>query len=303
MQTPVPVLNPLFEEPQDRAVMTAGMVMLSPEEAKVIVEEMGFERQRDADSTHISMLADMMKNEEWAEGSQLTFAINESGIPKLVDGQHRLLAAAEAAWAGAWNIRVLWGTAQGARPLYALLDGYQKKRPPSVIGRSLGFVGLTDRMQGVVILAARYQNQWRVEYKNPGDPHIAYPPIRDNIARVTERLAAFREADALLGAGAGSAPAKRKLLGAMPLAVVVETLAGDLAAEAREFWTAVTTYGDGVAGVLRDGLIEGKAPPKAGQFFNPRLAAAAWNQRGKGKIKRGYKRDIKVEGTTLEIPA
>ena len=120
---------------------------------------------------------------------------------------------------------------------------------------------------------------------------------------MTERLAAFREADVLLGAGAGSAPAKRKLLGAMPLAVVVETLAGDLATEAREFWTAVATYGDGVAGELRDGLIEGKAPPKAGQFFNPRLAAAAWNQRGNGKIKREYKRDIKVEGTTLEIPA
>ena len=303
MKTPVPILDPIFEEPEDGAGMTAGMVTLSPEEAKVIVEEMGFERQRDADSTHIGMLADMMMNDEWAEGSQLSFAINESGIPKLVDGQHRLLAAAAAQWEGMWNVRVLRGSVQGARPLYALLDGYQKKRPPSVIGRSLGFIGLSDRMQGVVILAARYQNQWRVEYTNPGDPPIAYPPIRDNIARVQERLPAFREADALLGAGAGSAPAKRKLLGAMPLAVVVETLAGKLAVEAREFWTAVSTYGDGVAGELRDGLVEGKVPAKAGHFFNPRLAASAWNQRGNGNLKREYKKDITVEGTTLEIPA
>ena len=305
MKTPIPILDPLFEGPPDGSTMTSGVVVLSPRDAAVIVEEMGFERQRDADIAHIGMLADMMTNSEWAEDSQLTFAINDSGIPKLIDGQHRLRAAAQAEWAGEWNVRVFQGTAQGAKPMYALLDGYQKKRPTSVIGRALGFRGLTDRIQGVVILAAKYQNQWRAEYTNPGDPPIAYPPIRDNIARVTERLTHFKEADTLLGPGAGSTLAKRKLMGAMPLAVLVETLASDKADEAKEFWSDVAAYGDGVAGELRDSLIKGKAPAKAGQFFNPRLVAAAWNQRGKvnGKVKREYKRDIKVDGTTLEIPA
>ena len=156
-------------------------------------------------------------------------------------------------------------------------------------------------MQGVIILASRYQNQWRTEYSSPQG--CSHPPTRDNIARALNRLEAFQEADSILGPGAGSSPAKRKLIGAMSLAVLVETLASNKIDEAIAFWSSVATYGDGIAGELRDTLLEGKAPSKAGTHFIPRLVGAAWNQRGAGSIRREHKRGLVVQGTTLEIPA
>ena len=83
MNTPVPVLDPLFVKPEDGSEVTGGMVHLSPEEAEAITRTMPFERQRDADRTHIGMLADMFSNGEFAPGSQITFAIDDDGNPRL----------------------------------------------------------------------------------------------------------------------------------------------------------------------------------------------------------------------------
>ena len=89
----------------------------------------------------------------------------------------------------------------------------------------------------------------------------------------------------------------------MVLAVMVETLANSTGSEVREFWTAVATHGAGIAGELRDGLIAGK-PAKSRQFYNPRLAAQAWNQRNStAKLRKDNKNNVVVDTTTLEIPA
>ena len=301
MQTPVPVLDPLFEEPTDGSHVTGAMLELTPDDIGAILAQMGFERQRDADPVHINMLADMFANDEFAPGSQITFALDERGSPKLVDGQHRLRAAVQAHWTGAWNVRVVWGGVHEATGVYTLLDAYQKKRPAAVIGRALGLVGLSERTLGVAVAAARYQNDWRTEYKLPGV--CKYPPVRDNISRVKERLPYFVEADGILNAGNVSSLAKRRLTTAMVLAVMVETLANSTGSEVREFWTAVATHGDGIAGELRDGLIAGK-PAKSRQFYNPRLAAQAWNQRNStAKLRKDNKNNVVVDTTTLEIPA
>ena len=299
MKTPVPILDPIFEEPQDGAEVTGAMVWLTPYDAGVILRDMNFERQRDADPHHIGMLADMFTNGEWAPGSQITFAVDEFGKPQLVDGQHRLRAAVKADWQGLWQARVVWGERQVATSVYTFLDAYQKKRPAGVIGRAVGFNGLKDRMLGAIVAAARYQNQWSTDYTKPSGCSV--PPVRDNIARAKDRLPYFIEAEEILEAGTTSSAAKRKLVGAMALAVMVETLACKENEQAREFWTAVATNGDGVAGELRDGLIEGKSV-KAGMYFVPRLAAAAWNQRDAAKLKREYRKDIAVEATMLVIP-
>ena len=265
-----------------------------------ILGQMSFERQRDADLQHIGMLADMFRNGEWIEGSQLTFTLDQFGNPKLVDGQHRLRAAIQAGWEGVWAARVLFEN-DSAASMYTLLDAHQKKRPPHVIGRALGFGEFSVRMQSAMISAARYQNQWRSEYILPDGCYT--PPVRDNIARATERREAFAAADKILGGANVSAPAARKLLGAMVLAVVVETLVGDEADEATEFWQAVSTNGGGIAGELRDRLLEG-APRKAGRSFIPRLVANAWNQRNAEKLKKSTSNKVVVpETTTLEIPA
>ena len=301
MNTLIPKLDPIFEEPQDGSQVTGEMVKLSTEEISVILTQMGFERQRDADKDHIGMLADMFSNGEFAPGSQITFAIDGYGVPKLVDGQHRLRAAVQAHWEGYWNVRAVWGSAHNAEGVYTLLDAHQKKRPAAVIGRALGLIGLSERTIGTAVAASRYQNEWDTEYSLPGG--CKYPPVRDNISRVKKRLPYYVQADELLNAGNVSSQAKRKLVAAMVLAVIVETLAHDQDGDARVFWTSVATNGDGIAGELRDGLIAGK-PAKARQFYNPRLAAAAWNQRhSSAKLRKENQKNILVSTATLEIPA
>ena len=188
---------------------------------------------------------------------------------------------------------------RNAGGVYVLLDAYQKKRPPAVIGRALGLSDLRDPMQGVAIATARYQNQWRRDYEPP--VICKFPPIRDNISRVRERLPHFLEADQILNLERTSAK-KRKMTTAQVLAIVVETLACSPDEEAREFWTAVASNGDGVAGELRDTLIAGK-PLRSGALFIPRLVGQAWNNRHGDKLRRDHQRVIKVERTTLEIPA
>ena len=303
MKTPVAVLDPIFENPKDDSGVSTGMVTLTPEDAEAILSRMNFERQRDTDWPHARMLADMMLNNEWAAGSQLTFAFSEvTDEPALVDGQHRLRAAALAGWTGAWNVRVMWPTdVQNVVGLYVLLDGYQKRRTPAVMGRALGFDDLSDRVQTVVIAAAKYQNQWRPsEYSPPGG--CSLPPIRDNVARGRKRLDDFRKADRILNMGTTSSKARRRMTTAQVLAIMVETLAVAEDSEAEDFWTGVATNGNGVAGELRDSLIAPK-PPRSGAMYTPRLVAGAWNSRTADKLRvpRSGKKLV-VEGTALEIP-
>ena len=299
MRNPVPKLNPIFVEPPEDVFVTDAMVHLTYSDAATIVQDMGFERQRDADFVHIGMLADMMMNDEFASGSQITFAIDRDGDPKLVDGQHRLRAAVQAQWDGLWNARCLWGDAHPARGVYTLLDSSQKKRPPAVIGKALGFDQLTPKTQGIIISASKYQNQWRDDYELPAACKV--PPVRDNISRAEERMSAFVAVDQIINGGNVTSQAKRKLATGMVMAVMVETLEHN-PAEANPFWRDVATNGDGIAGELRNALIEGK-PAKSSQFYAPRLAGHAWNQRDGERLRKENKHILRVEGTQLVIPA
>ena len=299
-------LEPLFLEPGDGSGVNGEMLKLTREEMDYIVSEMGFERQRDADNNHIGMLKDMIVNGEWAPGSQITFAINANGLPKLVDGQHRLRAAAEAGWEGVWNIRAVFGDRQDARSSYTILDSSQKKRSLAVIGRAHGLQGMSDRMQGAALPASKYQNDWRPDYQRPEG--CRYPPVRDNLARLDARLDAIREADKILTAGGVSVQTARKLYGAMVLAVVVETIHCDEEGEACDFWAAVVGRGEGVPEYLRNALLAGRQP-KASQFHNPRVAGLAWNKRdavwtdqSRPPFQLPKRGSINVQGTTLEIP-
>ena len=300
METTVSVLGEVFEKPQDGSDVSLGEVVLTPADAQRILDDLGFERQRDADLPHARMLADMMKNGEFAAGSQLTFAVLSTDGLRLVDGQHRLRAAIIAQWEGKWNLRVLWAELLHAEGAYVLLDGHQKKRPASVMGRALGLQDLTTRLQGVVVHAAKCANIWRTDYPLP--PGLKFPPIRDNIAFVRERLPIFMEVDALLAAG-GSDKTRRKMATGNIVALMTETIAGPDGDQAREFWTEVGTNGTGVAGELRDTLIEGR-PQKSSPLYIPRSAGDAWNQRAGARLKRSRTSDtVKVTGTTLELPA
>ena len=291
------ILESMVEEARQAGVAGRMVGLTSADVESLLDDEIAFERQRDADNKHILMLADMMREGEWAQGSQITFSINDKGKAKLVDGQHRLRAAQSANWEGQWHLRMLGGEFRPA-DTYVLLDAHAKKRPEGVIGRALGFGELNPSMQLAVISAAKFQNQWRTEYKEPNG--CSRPPVRHNIARVHERMPFFLQAQDLLATGSGgSAATKRKLMGGQMLAIVVETLATDTNGDAPDFWHEVTSHGNGRAGELRDRLLQ-KAPAKAGAFYMARLVASGWNQRDNAKLHVGNK-NVPVERTSLVI--
>ena len=306
MKTPVEALNPLFaEDPEDGVEVTTELVYLSAEDAGEIVQSMNFERQRDADWRHIGMLSDMMTNGEWAAGSQITFAFKDDDSPSLADGQHRLQAANQSGWSGYWDVRILWkGLPRHIRGIYPLLDAHAKKRPASVIGRSLGLTGLSNTMQGKIISAAELQNKWRTDYSLPLS--CKTPPVRDNIDRAQTRLQHFREADALLQHGSVSSPVRGKLYAANILAIIVETLAECEGEEANTFWQEVATQGSGTAEWLRNMLLTKRPSRAKGSpgLFLPRAAATAWNSWHSGKQpKMVYDKDLGIDKTALVIRA
>ena len=292
-------LDAVFEAAEASGGVGHAELRFKPDEASAILERFSFERQRYADFRHIGMLADMMRNGEFVEGSQLTFCTNGGGRHVLIDGQHRLRASVMADMEMSWAIRALsgGGTPEG---WYVLLDGQMKNRPASVVGRAVGFQNITGAMAASVIGAASIQNRWDTEYTLP--PGCSKPPTRDNISRVHSRLGSFRVADGLLASAKG--PIKRKLFSAQILAIFAETLAGaEDSAAAQAFWSA-TLQGRTELGLeLRDKIIAG-APTKAPQTYMARLVASFWNQRESTKKARVFIRGpLAVDTTTLEIPS
>ena len=271
---------------------------LSPENAQEILDQMMFERQRNIVPGHVGMLADMMAGSQFRAGSQITFAPNDNGDLVLVDGQHRLQAAITANWTTQWSIRTLWK--DRAEDAYIVMDTSVRQRSSAVIGKAVGYDNLSNRAQNAIIAAARYQNTWRSDYQLPALCNT--PPVLDNVARANERIGAFAAADPIINEKHATTQIKRRLSTPMIMAIMTETLHA-LPEEAVSFWTEVANNGRGVAGELKDALIEGR-PTKAAVNFIPRLAAHAWNQRhSNGRLRREHRRPLRVEDTTLVIPA
>ena len=294
----IPALRRAAALPPAGENLTIRTATLTPEDDQEILDLMFFNRQRAVIPGHVGMLADLMINGQFRAGSQITFALNDIGNLVLVDGQHRLQAAVTANWTAKWSIRVLWN--DPAKNAYIVMDTSVRQRSAAVIGKAVGYDGLSNRAQNAIIAAARYQNLWRSEYQMPVLCNT--PPVLDNVARANERLDAFLAADPIINEKHATTQIKRRLATPMVMAIMTETLYA-LPDEAVSFWTNVANNGRGVAGELKDALIEGR-PTKAAANYIPRLAAHAWNQRdSEARIRREHRRPLRVEYTTLVIPA
>lgn len=73
-----------------------GLVTITPELARRISLECGYERQRGVRPMHASVMAAAMRKKEWTSGTQLHFARMSDGWLRLLNGQHRLTAVMEA---------------------------------------------------------------------------------------------------------------------------------------------------------------------------------------------------------------
>src|SRR6185312_4015024 len=84
-----------------------GLVTITPELARRIILECGYERQRSVRPLHASALAMQMRRKEWTPGTQVHFArMTADGWLRLLDGQHRLHAVIEANTAVEFQILV-----------------------------------------------------------------------------------------------------------------------------------------------------------------------------------------------------
>ena len=295
----VPALYEALKKPSEGVEVTNRTAILTPEDMAEIISEMCYSRQRRMQPSHVGMIADMMLAGQYAPGDQITFALEE-GIPKLVDGQHRLQAAITAGWVGVWSVRCLWTEQFSADKIYLVIDTSQKPRTSAVVGRAAGYDHLSPRIQNAIIAAARYQNIWRSEYEIPD--LCSAPPVRDNIDRANARIKAFEKADQIINDRAATPHIKRRLATPMVLAIITETLT-ESPWEAAEFWPRVATNGDKIAGELRNSLIQGP-PTRASAFFTARLTAHAWNQRtATGSIRRENRQPLPLQHTSLVITA
>ena len=292
----VPALRRAAAMPPEGDDLTIRTATLTPEDAQEILEQMLFERQRDIVPGHVGMLADLMITGQFRAGSQITLAPNSDGDLVMVDGQHRLQAAVTANWTAKWSIRTMWNDL--AEDAYIVMDTSVRQRSSAVIGKAVGYEKLSNRAQNAIIAAARYQNIWRSDYQPPVLCNT--PPVLDNVARANERLGAFEAADLIINDKNATTQIKRRLATPMIMAVMTETLHA-LPEEATSFWTDVATNGRGVAGELKDALIEGR-PAKSSANYIPRLAAHAWNQRDSNRrIRREHRRPLRVEHTLCVI--
>ncbi len=274
-------------------------IVITPEDAQLILNTFSYPNQRDIKLPHTGLLADMMAHDQFMSGSLLTFADDQNHKPVLVDGQHRLTAAIVAKWTGTWIIRYCWEPRFSATNIYTILDTSQAPRTNSVIGLSAGFDQLSKRAQRVIVSASRYQNLWRTDYQLP--THCTTPPARDNLARAAMRMQAFHKADQILSDRNGNTDVRSRLYSPIIHAIVAETLYCT-PWEAETFWQGVIHNDAGMAAELRNYLIKGR-PPKSNAFYLPRLAASAWNARHSDtKLRREYRNLIPLESTNIVVP-
>ena len=302
MTTPnmaVPALGPALTPPTDNTDETWAAITLTPEDAHAILTHRSYLDEHDIDFLHVGMLADKMQAGEWLPLSQITFVISATGEPQLVDGHHRLHAVIVAGFTDKWIVCSFWNQRYSGSDMHKKLNSVREPRGDADIGRVLYYDQLTEQMQSIIITAARYLNHWNSQYQLPELCHT--PPQRDNIARARERLDAFREVDLVIQEKGVASHIRTWLATPTVVAIMAETTAGE-PGDAASFWRAVATNGNGIAGELRDRLIE-QPPREAGNYYRARLAAQAWNQRkSPGRLRAEYRRPIRLEGTSLVIP-
>ena len=318
------VLYPFQEE--DRR---SGNVTLTRETAFAIVEDMGFERQRHADLSHVANLKEQMDAGDWFPPSTLTFAINGDGRLWLVDGQHRLRAFVEHARARdmaagddaeptamAWHVEVVDGSPAEA---YAALDSVARNRSGAVIGEALA-LPVPPRLLRVAISAAAKALAYsglKAEETFPAPPGRKTPkvvrkrmPIRLSRDYINSRKAAYAAmGEVLADAGPkGERDVAGHLARARVLPVCLETLHA-VPEEADAFWRAIVTGQDTdgrwpVVQELRMALAEGDTRKTYGAVsFRARMCAAAWNARAGGAFivtRTAQPAAVEVQGAEID---
>ena len=290
MTTPQPAdqwPGTLFDSPAGDMPLTVATVTPTARDAQAILDRYGYERQRKLDHEHVVMVANMMHDGEFIEGSDLAFAYDDSGKPALAAGQRRLLVA---------------DPADPVHALYTALHVMEERREERLLGRIQRFKQLPQRLQMLALRAARYQNVWDTNYRLP--PRCKTPPRWDNVSKVIDMEAAFERVDEIINGPGVAWQIRNPLRSPMVVAVMAETIQHQ-PDEGRKFWADVAGRENParMAKWLHYALLE-KRRVRARPQYRARLAAHVWNQRGSDRaLRRDNIRPLPVDGTRLVIPA
>ena len=288
-----------------------GTINVSAAQAHIILDERGFELQRDADHVHIANIADLMESGEWVGASMLTFAKNGDGRLKLVDGQHRLRGFVEYARRAEgspemdFTIQVVTETPPEA---YALLDSMQKKRPASVIGKAL-CLAVPDSLIKNALSAAAYAllyTSYDPMYKigERGKKVKGLVPYRERRNYIDARREAFSVLGGrvLIGLTKADSKVRTALLTPRVMPVCIETIEA-CGEEAIRFWRGVATNHDPtpVQSILREALLAtlSASRPYAASH-KARMAAQGWNARKKERFSVSVSLTRKPDSVELD---
>lgn len=104
------------ESPDDEAKVTD--LRLTTADIQYILTTMNYETERDTSNEVVSIITDLMKIDQCVAFPQLTFALDDAGQFRLVEGQDWLEAALQTGWTGVWIISCTWAPKQSASTLY-----------------------------------------------------------------------------------------------------------------------------------------------------------------------------------------
>ena len=88
-----------------RDFLTEGVTSLSPLEMNRVLDNCGYEHQRNVSERHVAVLADLMKRGRWQSKSQIDFALL-NGRYILINGYHRAYAQVRSGKTIPWSIAV-----------------------------------------------------------------------------------------------------------------------------------------------------------------------------------------------------
>lgn len=297
-KTPPALAAALQPDPDPTKAATTRQIHLTSEEAATTLDLFRYQRQRKTIKGRVGMIADLMRNGGFWEGSQITFALDAQGRMTLGDGQHRLEAAAQAQWNGTWDVRVMWQVP--AEQFYITMDTTVAPRSNANIANAVGYDQLSPRVRNQVLNVARWLNTRRTDYQLP--EWCTTPPVEHNIRMANERLDALEQVDQIVNDPRATTQIRNRLTAAPVMAIMTETI-HTTSDEAVAFWNEVATGGSNlIARTLAAILIEGK-PHRAPGNYIARMVALAWNQRkSRGQLRREIRNPIKVDETILVIP-
>jgi hypothetical protein len=105
-----------------RDFLTEGVTSLSAVEMNRVLENCGYEHQRNVSERHVAVLADLMKRGRWQPKSQIDFAVLD-GRYILINGYHRAYAQVRSGKPIVWNIALHKVRAENdLRSLYHAFD-------------------------------------------------------------------------------------------------------------------------------------------------------------------------------------